>query len=169
MEYTKWVASFRDETGRQIWRSTGLADHGSALAVAQAWEQRAERQRAAQPRAPGKAAIRVRPGSSERAAGMLSQGEVAAIMGISVRGVRRIERRALEKLRRHPALKDFWREWIGGDIKEAGLEDWLLWLGGAEIAALYALARTPEEWNALRKLFMLTQAAGPQKRNVMRF
>ena len=77
-------------------------------------------------------------------------------MKISERAVREIERRAFEKLRRHPALTEFWREWTTGELEEAALGDKTQWtLTGAEIAALYALARTPAERHALAKLLKL--------------
>jgi predicted aminopeptidase len=98
----------------------------------------------------------VRPGSAERELGLLTQQEVAMMLKISERAVREIERRAFEKLRRHPALRDIWREYQTGDIREAGLVVNGA-LSRAEIAAVYALARTPEERQALRKLFDLTQ------------
>ncbi len=154
----RWVAAFRDSSGRRAWRTTGLRDRRAALALATEWEAKARRGQVVQPPSPGKTTIRVRPGSAERAVGMLSQAEVAAIMRISERTVRAIEKRAIEKLRRHPVLRDLWREWKTGGIKEvalAGRSDWAL--TRAEAAAVYALARTPEERQALRKLFALTQ------------
>ena len=70
------------------------------------------------------------------------------------------ERRAFEKLRCHPALREFWSEWATGEIQEAGLGDSADWaLTRAEIAAVYALARTPEERQALRTLLARTQGA----------
>ncbi len=157
-----WVAAFREETGRQAWRSTGLRDRQSALALAQECEAEAKRKRESQPAEPPKPTIRVGPGSAERELGLLSQKEVAAIMRISERAVREIERQPFNKLRRHPALRDFWREWTAGDIKEADSDGPANWaLSRAEIAALYALAWTPAERHVLRKLFALTQATGP--------
>jgi len=155
---TRWVAAFRDSTGRRAWRTTGFRDRTSALALANEWESRARRGEAVQPPSPGKAAIRVRPGSAERGVGMLSQAEVAIIMGISERAVRQIEQRAIEKLRRHPALRDFWREYTTGDVKEAALptRSWSE-LTRAEVAALYGLARTSEERLAIRKMLDLMQ------------
>jgi len=40
-------------------------------------------------------------------------------LGLSVRAIREIERRAFEKLRRHPALRRFWREHTGGGVEES--------------------------------------------------
>jgi hypothetical protein len=151
---TRWVASFRDETGRQVWRTTGLRDREPALALAKEWEADAKRKRAAQGAVPPSLAIRVRPGSTA-----LSQKEVAAILRISERAVRQIEKTAIEKLRRHPVLKDIWRELGTGEIKETAFRDSSQWmLSREEIAAVYALARTPAERQALRKLLALIAA-----------
>jgi hypothetical protein len=158
---TKWVAAFRDANGRQVWRTTGLRDREPALVLARRWEAEAKRRRAAQPTAPPKVTIRVRPGSAEKEIGCLSQREVAAILRISERAVREIERRAFDKLRRHPALKNFWREWQTGqtgEIKETRLPIARQWaLSRSVVAAVNALAETPIERQALRKLLALTQ------------
>jgi hypothetical protein len=155
---SRWVASFRDETGRQVWRTTGLRDREPALVLARRWEGEAKGRRAAQGAVPTRLTIRVRPGSAEKGLGCLSQKEVAAILRMSERAVREVERRAFEKLRRHPALKDFWREWQTGEIKETALRAAKQWtLSRAEVAAVYALARTTVERQALRKLLALTQ------------
>ena len=155
---TKWVASFRDETGRQVWRTTGLRNREPALALGKRWEGEAKGRRAAQGAVPPKLTIRVRPGSGEEAIGLLTQKEVAMVLRIPERSVREIERRAFEKLRRHPALKEFWREWTTGEVAEAVRRSPSEWtLTRAEIAAVYALAETPIERQALRKLLALTQ------------
>ena len=154
---TKWIASFRDETGRQVWRTTGMRERSAALARGQQWEQEARRKRAAQGAAPRKPTIRVRPGSAEHEAGLFSQAEVGAILKISERTVRAIVQRAFYKLRRHPGLRDFWREWLVGEVEEAASQALAGWvLTRAEIAAVYALAGTPTERQALRKLLALT-------------
>ena len=159
---TRWVAAFRDETGRPVWKGTGLRDRKPALALALRWEGDAKRKRAAQGAPPRKPIIRVRAGSAEKELGLLSQREVGAIMRISVRAVREIERRAFDKLRRHPALRNFWHQWTTGEIEETALPARRAWaLSGAEIAAVYALARTPEERQVLRKLIAVTQLAEP--------
>ena len=106
--------------------------------------------------APSKLTIRVRPGSAERQQGCLTQAEVAALLRISQRTVREIEHRALAKLRRHPALKHFWREWQTGQIRETASRASKQWtLSRAEVAAVYGLARTPFERRAVRKLLAL--------------
>ena len=145
---TRWVAVFTGpEPGKQIWRSTGLTDRDAALVLARRWEAEARRQRAASDALTRKPTMRVRRGSGEAAAGLLNQEEVAALLGISVRAVRDIERRAFAKLRRHPALRRFWREHVTGDVEE-GTGD----LEGPEVAALFGLARTPLERHALHRL-----------------
>ena len=111
---TKWVASLRDETGRQVWRSTGLRERAAALALAQGWEAVARRKRAAQPVLPRKPPLRVRPGGPG-----LTQKEVGLVLGLSERAVRSIEKQALAKLR--DALRGVWREWKGGEVQEAAL------------------------------------------------
>ncbi|MHB8519953.1 MAG: sigma factor-like helix-turn-helix DNA-binding protein [Limisphaerales bacterium] len=85
----------------------------------------------------------------------MNQHEVAAVLGMSVRAVREIERGAFEKLRRHPALQQFWREHVTGEVEEAVASPDL---DGAEIAALFNLPRTPLEQRAVIKLLaaMLT-------------
>jgi hypothetical protein len=149
---TRWIASFRGETGK-VWRSTGLRDRELALVMANAWEADARRRQAARPPALRKPTMRIRPGSGEREMGLLSQAEVAAILRISERAVREIERQAFDKLRQHPALRDFWHEYQTGEIREAAVSTPSAWaLSRDEIAAVYALARTPEERQALEKL-----------------
>ena len=79
-------------------------------------------------------------------------------MRLSQRTVREIERRALAKLRSHPALRDFWREWTTGDIKETASRVSKQWaLNRAEVTALFALATTPAERRASQKLLALAQ------------
>ena len=169
---SKWIAAFRDEVGRQTWRSTGLRDREAALAIAQDWEQQAKRKRLAQGAVAAKPSMRVRPGSGEETLGLLTQAQVALILRISQRAVREIERRAFEKLRQHPALRRFWREHQRGEIKEAAPQASSRWqLTQDEIGAVYALARTPMERQALSKLIGLTLAGssrtlhGPQLSN----
>jgi len=136
----KFVAVFRGpEPGKQVWRSTGLRDRKAALALAKRWEIAARRQRAASGGGIRKPTIRVRRGSG-------------AILGISVRAVREIERRAFEKLRRHPSLRRFWREHGKGEVQETFASHVL---DGREIAALFDLVRTTLERRALRKALIL--------------
>ena len=162
---TTWIGTYRDETGKQIWRSTGLRNKRAALQLALRWEAAAKRKRAAQGPVPLKPTIRVRPGSIEAKMGLLTQKEVAMFFHISERAVRAIEKRAFEKLRNHPALKEFWREWQAGEIEENDLASATDYeLSREEIAAVLALGYTVEERLALRKLIALTRkftAAAP--------
>lgn len=154
-----WVASFRDETGRQRWKSTGLTDKSAALILAKEWEAAARRQRGFARHTPQKALIRVLGGSAKADRGLFTQREVALLMKISERAVRVIERRAVEKLRRNPILKQLWREWSRGDIEEA-VELAGTWnLKPDEIAAVYALAQTPLESHVVRKIMALIGSA----------
>jgi hypothetical protein len=153
---TKWVAAFADETGKQVWKSTGQRERTTALALAQEWEREARAKRATAGPPPRKGTVRVRPGSPEHQGGLLSQKEVAALLRISERAVRAIEKRAFEKLRRHPALRQFWREWKGGDLDEAaprpdGRLNWV------EADALLALAQTPFERHVILKLLRIAR------------
>jgi len=117
-------------------------------------EARAKRAAAGPP--PRKGTVRVRPGSPEHQGGLLSQKEVAALLRSSERAGRAIEKRAFEKLRRHPALRQFWREWKGGDLDEAELRPngRLNWV---EADALLALAQTPFERHVVLKLLRIAR------------
>jgi hypothetical protein len=145
-----WVAVYTgSEPGKQIWRTTGLTDREAALTLARKWETEARRQRAASSVLSRKPTIRVRYGSGEAAIGLLTQKEVAAVLGLSVRAIREIERRAFEKLRRHPALRQFWREHVIGDVEEnVRSHDF----SRPEVAALFGLVRTRLERRALHKV-----------------
>jgi len=157
---SRWIATYTDENGKQVWKSTGQRDRTAAQVVADKWAAEAKRKRAAQGGPPRKPTIRVRHGSGEHALGLFTQAETAAILNISERAVRAIERRAFEKLRNHPALKDFWREWQTGELKEGALPTPMeMALSQPEIVALYGLAEDPMERQALRKLIALTQAS----------
>jgi hypothetical protein len=158
---TRWVATFRDERGRQTWRSTGLRDRESALVVGQGWEADAKRKRAELGVAPPRLTVRVRPTGAARQQGCLTQKEVAVLLKLSERAVRQIEKDAIEKLRRHPLLQSLWREWGTGEVEEAASLDSKQWaLSRAEIAAVYGLARSSAERQALRKVLALTQGNG---------
>ena len=108
--------------------------------MGQRWEQEEKQKRLAQGALPRKPVMRVRRGSAEHEVGLMSQAEVAAFMHITQRAVRDIERRAFDKIRRHPGFRDFWNEWLTGEVEEAASQavaDWAL--TRAEIAAVYAL------------------------------
>ena len=150
-----FIASYRGANGEQIWKTTGLRNREEALKLARAWEEEEKRKRASQGDLPKKGTIQTK----QNRAGALgfSEAEVAAILMVSERTVRADIRRAFAKLRRHPALREFWREWIGGEIEEAGSPDWEL--SQNEITAVLSSAKTPLEVRALRKLIALTGTA----------
>jgi hypothetical protein len=156
---TRWVATFRDETGNQVWKATGQRDRTAAQAIADELEAAAKRKRAAQGGQRKKPVIRVRRGSGERGRGPFTQAETAAIMRVSERTVRQIEKTAFQKLKNHPALREFWREWQSGEVQEAVVPASTDWgLSRSEIEALLALARTPIEKHAIRKMIAFTGA-----------
>jgi hypothetical protein len=141
--------------GGNRWRSTGTTDRKVALALAKQWEEEARRKGGAGPCSPQKALIRVTGGNGQADPEPFTQREVAMIMQISERAVRNIERRAIAKLRQNPVLKALWREWNQGEIEEGFLSrgDWNLTPG--EVAAVYDLAQTPAEREAIRKMMAL--------------
>ena len=154
-----YVASYRDETGRQRWQRTGLSDRKAALILAQELEAAARRKRRLGPKQPQKALVRVTASGGMGNEGLFTQREVAALLRISERAVRNIERQAIEKLRRHPDLRAIWQEWVKGGIKE-GVVPGANWeLNHSEIAALYGLAQTPAERALLRRLLDWVGAA----------
>jgi hypothetical protein len=151
-----WVAAFRDEHGEPRWRSTGLTDRKAAQAIADEMEAAARRKRA-ELGIQTRSKTRVRAGSGQHALGQLTQREVATIMKISERAVRAIERRAIEKLRNHPVLKEVMREWQGRGIDEGG-HGTDCQLNREEMAAVLALAKTPYERDTVRKLLRMVSA-----------
>ena len=153
-----WVATFTDEWGKQVWRSTGQSDRAKAQSIAARWQADAKLKRVALGGSPKKPIIRVRPDSPEHQAGLLSQEEVGIVMRLSTRSIRAIERRAFQKLRNHPVLKQFWREWSGRDIEEGGVDpDYQL--TQEEMEAVSALARTPLERSVMRKVLRIVSGA----------
>lgn len=143
----RWVATYRDGSGQQHWKSTGQTDRAAALIVAQELEREARRAHAQQ-------GVPIRPGSQRSNVGQFTQKEIAILMGLSERAVRDIQKRALRKLKQHPAARALWREWVGeGATSTLDLE-----LTEAEIVAVYSLVRTPEEQRAVDKLMALVSA-----------
>jgi hypothetical protein len=133
------------EPGQQIAKSTGLKDYKAAMALAKQWEEEARRAREA------RKAERQGSGSRRGMACGLSQAEVGALMDISERGVRAIERRAIAKLKRHPMIRAIWKEYTESrlsvtDEPAAGT------LTSEEGAALLRLARTAFEFRTLQKI-----------------
>ncbi len=74
-------------------------------------------------------------------------------MGISERAVREIERRAIEKLRRHPLLREIWQKHLSGELDENQPT-----LSQDEVEALFNLARTPDEQHLIEKVLALIHA-----------
>jgi hypothetical protein len=134
-----YVASFTGPAGGQRTKSTGTAEPLAALVVAREFEAAARAERAKAGSAGQRQRIRNRqfPGS---VGGGLTQPQVAAKLGLSVRGVREIERRALAKLAQHPELLALWREYLAGELTEQDRG-----VCAPEIGALLGLARSPVE------------------------
>jgi hypothetical protein len=147
-----WVAYYTGlEPGQQVSRTTGLTDYPAALAQAREWEAQVKAQRAArgQKRTP---TLRVRRPAANTASGPLTQREIALLLGMSERGVRNVEKRALRKLAKLPFLSQFWSQYLKGELPE-GLED----LTPEEKSALLGLARTPNELFVMRKVLGLLE------------
>lgn len=148
-----WIASFTGPAGGQVWKSTGSTDRNQALLVAKRWEAQARAERLRLGRPPRKPILRARrqePGTTR--SGPLTQLEVAALLGMSERAVREIERRALEKIKSHPALRQVWQKYLAGELDEQALV-----LTAEEVAALFGLAHTPEERHLIRKILRVVQ------------
>ena len=163
-----WVASFTGSHGGQVWKSTGLTDHEKALVLARRWEAEARAQRSKLGRPDRRPTLRVRrnsPGAVR--SGLLTQKEVALLLNMSERGVREVERRAFQKLRQHPLLRQARQQYQAGELDEQQLE-----LTPEEIEALFSLARTSEERGLLQRVLRLFQhgpaalavASGGEKR-----
>jgi hypothetical protein len=88
----------------------------------------------------------------------LTQAEVAAVLGLSVRAVRSIENRAFRKLRNHLVLRQFWSEFESASklvlVPEPDR------LTGEELAALFGLLQTPVERQALLKVIVAIWTSG---------
>ena len=94
-------------------------------------------------------AVRRTPGnrqSTDRRDRGLTQREVGLLLGVSERAVRAIEKRALQKLARHPDLREVWRQFLIGELTEQTHR-----LSATEINALVGMTRSPAERAALRK------------------
>lgn len=149
----RWIATFTAaEPGRQICRSTGFTDKEAALALATEWEAEERRKRTALGAAlHRKPVIRVRRRGQPLTGGPLTQAQVAALLNMSIRGVREVERRAFAKLRQHPLLREIWAELSEDRTTARGGEESGR-LTKEEVHALASLARTPREKQALRKI-----------------
>jgi hypothetical protein len=117
----RWIAVFSGpEPDTQIWRSTGLTDYDEALRVAKRWEAEAKAERLANQAVARPPSLRVRAQRWRRAGapGPRTQAEVADLLGMNVRTIRKIERQALKKLFRNPDLQQLWREYQQGQLQE---------------------------------------------------
>jgi hypothetical protein len=148
-----WQAVYTSATGGQEWKSTGLTDRAQALLVARKWEAEAREERARLGPTPRMPVWRVRRPTSDTSTGPLTQKEVAMLLGISERAVREIEHRALRKIRRHPLMREVWRQYLAGELDEHQLM-----LTPAEIEALFNLVSSTEERHLLQKVLRLTQS-----------
>lgn len=111
-----WQAAFTASTGGQTWRSTGLTNRDQALLVAKKWEAEARTERARLGGAVQKPVWRVCRPASDTGLRPLTQREVAARMGMSERAVREAERRALQKLRQDPLMRQIWNQFLTGEL-----------------------------------------------------
>ena len=146
-----WVASFTAPTGGQFSKSTGLRNRKQALLVARKWEAEARAQRTKSGLQTRKPLVRIRRLDSGDRSG-LTQKEVAAFLELSERAVREIERRAFRKLRSHPLLRQFWREYLKGELDEGESK-----LTREEIQSLFNVTRTPEERRLIERIVRMIQ------------
>ncbi len=144
-----YTAHYTGSRGGPVWRSTGLRDYRAALKLAQEWETAARVERIKLRLGTRKAATRVRVSPAAVPIGF-TQEETAAIMGLSVRAVGTIERRAIEKLRANALLRDLWRQYTTGELGEAYSA-----LEPNEVLALFDLCATAEEIKLIEKIVRL--------------
>ena len=145
-----WQAAFTASTGGQTWRSTGLTNRHQALRVARKWEDEARAERARLGGTVKKPVWRVCRPASDTGAGPLTQRETALLLGMSERAVREAERRAIQKLRNHPQMREIWQDYLSAELDEEHLL-----LTQDEIESLFNLDRTPEEQRVVRKVLAL--------------
>ena len=150
-----YVATFTGPEGGQTWRSTGSTDYDQALRVARRWEREARAQRARMRRSPGNPFQSAAGKALRKGLALMTQREVAKLLNMSERGVREVERRALAKLRNHPALKELWRDHRKPELKETASR-----FTAAEIRALFDLASSSEELCVIEKVVLLAGVAG---------
>jgi hypothetical protein len=118
-----WIASFTGaKPGSRVWRSTKLTDQQAAMTQAKEWERLAKEKRSALGYQKATPALRVRSRQNPAMTGSLTQDEVAKILGVSVKTVRGLERRALAKLANHPSLRQTWQQYLAGKLVERLLE-----------------------------------------------
>jgi hypothetical protein len=136
----------------QVWKSTGVTDREQALVVAKHWEAQARAQRARLGCTARKPSWRARSSGPGTGIALLSQNEVAMLLGMSERGVRAAERRAFQKIRNHPLIRQIWQKYLAGELDENQRL-----LTSDEIESLFNLARTSEERLLIQKVLGVIQ------------
>jgi hypothetical protein len=146
-----YVATYTGPAGGPCWKSTGTDDPTAAIVIAREFEAaaRAERAQAGGVGQPQRIRNRQSPGNP--GAG-LTQREVAQLLGMTERGVRAVEKRALRKLWQNPLLRKLWREYLRGELIEHAAR-----LSTAELQVLVGLARSHAERETLQRVFAIIQ------------
>ncbi len=98
-------------------KSTRTEDPAAALVNAQELEATACAERARVGRAGQPQRLRNCQSPGNTGAG-LTQREVAQLLGMTERGVRAVEKRALRKFRQHPLLRELWDDYSRGELTE---------------------------------------------------
>jgi len=147
-----WLATFAGPGGGQTWKSTGVTSRAQALLLAKHWETQARLQRARLGGTAKKPIWRVRSPAGSTGIGPLSQKQVGLLLGMSERGVREVERRALQKLRDNPLLRRVWQKYLGGELDEEQLNP-----SAQEIEALFNLVSSTEERRLIEKVLSIIQ------------
>jgi DNA-binding CsgD family transcriptional regulator len=122
------------------------------MRLARKWEAAAAAQRARMGGTLRASLARVRRRDLDTGLGGLTQREIAVLLNLSERTVRRIERRAVGKLLKHPALRQVWSAYLAGELDES---DWTL--SSAKVQALRRLARTAEERQVIEKMVQMVE------------
>lgn len=148
-----WQATFTGPEGGQFWKSTGMTNRDQALLVAKRWEAEARAEQARRGSVITRPIVRVRRNEPSGGVPPLTQREVALVLKISERAVRLIERCAVAKIKRSPALRKVWQKYLAGELEEGHTDG----LTQEEAAALLNLARTPEEQLVIFKILRLTR------------
>jgi hypothetical protein len=146
-----YVAAYTGPAGAQCWKSTGTDDPAAAMVIARELEAAARAERAQAGRVAQPQRIRNRQSPGNPGAG-LTQREVAQLLGMTERGVRAVEKRALRKLWQHPLLRKLWDEYLRGELIEHAAR-----LSTAELQVLVGMARSRAERETLRKVFAIIQ------------
>ncbi|HLH54216.1 MAG TPA: sigma factor-like helix-turn-helix DNA-binding protein [Verrucomicrobiae bacterium] len=147
-----FTAAFTGPFGGTIWRTTGTPDRLTAMRKARYWEKQARIQRAKLGSDAKKLPLRADLIKGEG----LTQEQVARVLRMSIRGVRQVERRALLKLKNHPAIRQLWREYSTGSLDEGSWN-----LSNEEIKALFDLCINAEELYLVQQIVHVVQAWRP--------